>query len=197
LALGRAKSVELKDFLAEQTIRTIKEWMHARDGSNVSSTSHAQEEPAFLTHGSAGTVPNLPMLALISSWLEALVVHVGTQRGIIRTGPQEGHPSPQWSRGIPEEHCALKETRREKHLGRATATRVVATREDSPSFPVSSESSLTIAGSRDARRAHRMPGVESVRLRLREGDPPDARVYQHGLSGFGSSHRGTHCAADV
>ena len=71
LALGRTKSVELKDFLAEQTVRTAREWMQARDESNAAATLHRnQRERAALPHAPVVSVPNLPMLALISSWLD-------------------------------------------------------------------------------------------------------------------------------
>jgi hypothetical protein len=70
LALGRAKSVELKDYLAEQTVGTIKQWLHASDESSVAAGSDAREEPPSFSHGSTKSVPSLPMRALIRSWLE-------------------------------------------------------------------------------------------------------------------------------
>lgn len=69
MALGRTKSVELKDFLAEQTLRTLKEWMDARD-ANAAPASHGHEEPSSLSAGGAVTALDRPMVARISSWLE-------------------------------------------------------------------------------------------------------------------------------
>jgi len=70
MALGRTKSVEFKDYLAEQTIRTIGEWIHARDESGDGADRHAQEEPATSSHDPIGSMPNPVMRALIGSWMD-------------------------------------------------------------------------------------------------------------------------------
>jgi len=67
-ALGRAKSVKIRDFLAKQTLKTLKEWMDARDG-NAAPASHANEEPSSPSGGAVSAL-DLPMLGRISSWLE-------------------------------------------------------------------------------------------------------------------------------